>query len=88
MTVCQKNAPRHATTKIRRIRSRDRLTSHDDKTFGRDTDGFKKPLSMSGEVGSLAGDRVVSHERSRVTADARKTGGAPQAGRQMRLSYG
>ena len=28
-------------------------------------DGFKKSLSMSGEVGSLAGDRVVSHERSR-----------------------
>ena len=26
---------------------------------------FKKSLSMSGEVGSLAGDRVVSHERSR-----------------------
>jgi len=28
-------------------------------------DRFKKSLSMSGEVGSLAGDRVVSHERSR-----------------------
>jgi hypothetical protein len=28
-------------------------------------DGFKKSLSMSGEVGSLAGDRGVSHERSR-----------------------
>jgi hypothetical protein len=28
-------------------------------------DGLKKSLSMSGEVGSLAGDRVVSHERSR-----------------------
>ena len=28
-------------------------------------DGFKKSLSMLGEVGSLAGDRVVSHERSR-----------------------
>jgi hypothetical protein len=26
---------------------------------------FKKSLSMSGEVSSLAGDRVVSHERSR-----------------------
>ena len=26
---------------------------------------FRKSLSMSGEVGSLAGDRVVSHERSR-----------------------
>jgi hypothetical protein len=26
---------------------------------------FKKSSSMSGEVGSLAGDRVVSHERSR-----------------------
>jgi hypothetical protein len=29
------------------------------------TDGFKKSLSLSGEVGLLAGDRVVSHERSR-----------------------
>jgi hypothetical protein len=28
-------------------------------------DRFKKSLSMSGEVGSLAGNRVVSHERSR-----------------------
>ena len=28
-------------------------------------DGFKKSLSISAEVGSLAGDRVVSHERSR-----------------------
>ena len=28
-------------------------------------DGLKRSLSMSGEVGSLAGDRVVSHERSR-----------------------
>jgi hypothetical protein len=27
--------------------------------------GFKKSLAMSGEVGSLAGDRGVSHERSR-----------------------
>jgi hypothetical protein len=29
-------------------------------------EGFKKSLSMSGEVGSLAGDRVVSHERFRL----------------------
>ena len=27
---------------------------------------FRTSLSMSGEVGSLAGDRVVSHERSRL----------------------
>ena len=35
-------------------------------------DGFKKSLSMSGEVGSLAGDRVVSHERSRLADLARR----------------
>jgi hypothetical protein len=27
-------------------------------------EGFKKSLSMSGEVGLLAGDEIVSHERS------------------------
>jgi hypothetical protein len=34
-------------------------------SFCRLEDRFKKSLSMSGEVSSLAGDRVVSHERSR-----------------------
>jgi hypothetical protein len=35
-------------------------------------DRFKKSLSMSGELGSLAGDRVVSHERSRPAELARR----------------
>jgi hypothetical protein len=37
-------------------------------------DGFKKSLSMSGEVSPLAGDRVVSHERSRPLALLMKLG--------------
>ena len=43
-----------------RLGHRPRLCEHLQQT-----DGFKKSSSMSGEVGSLAGDRVVSHERSR-----------------------
>ena len=35
-------------------------------------DRFKKSLSMSGELGSLAGDRVVSHERPRPAELARR----------------
>jgi hypothetical protein len=35
-------------------------------------DRFKKSLSMFGELGSLAGDRVVSHERSRPAELARR----------------
>jgi hypothetical protein len=35
------------------------------RSFCRLQDRFNKSLSMSGEVSSLAGDRVVSHERYR-----------------------
>ena len=38
------------------------------RSFCQLQDRFKKSLSMSGEVGSLAGDRVVSHERPRPAA--------------------
>jgi hypothetical protein len=48
-------------------------------------DGFKKSLSMSGEVGSLAGDRVVSHERSRP-ADLPPT--RPSVATRGALSFG
>src|SRR5208282_4270814 len=37
-------------------------------------DRFKKSLSMSGEVGSLAGVGVVSHERSRLADLPRRQG--------------
>ena len=43
-------------------------------------DRFKESLSMSGEVRLLAGDRVVSHERSRPAALPRQDLRPPHAG--------